>query len=115
MSTLNNPDDQDATQALLLQSILQPDSKLSQVALRQTGLDVAMLETTYKEGVKPYLKYLHGYRPLLECDRSPMTTRSCTRMWSTIVPPRRSRSTSRPSYGAYSKRPSPFARAHSIA
>ncbi len=81
MSTLNNPDDQDATQALLLQSILQPDSKLSQVALRQTGLDVAMLETTYKEGVKPYLKYLHGYRPLLECDRSPIGRDHPTRYW----------------------------------
>lgn len=72
MSTLSNPTEEimteDQAKQLLLKMVLEPTKKVTQSDLRETGVDIDMLEKTYEEGIRPYLDYLHGYRPLREQD-----------------------------------------------
>ncbi len=86
MSTLNNPNEatttEDRTKQLLLGMVLEPTKKVAQSELRQAGVDIDLLEKTYEEGVRPYLDYLHGYRPLR--DQDPLGGKRQKEQWDPV-------------------------------
>lgn len=72
MSTLINQSadasSTDLAQTVLREVMLSPKRDVSEPRLRATGVDVDMLEETFRQTINPYLDYLSGYQEIQTLD-----------------------------------------------